>query len=368
MTSQAHIHGCRVGTRTQVVSTVLAKTFPTSQRMKGARSTPSALISGLVPAQTEAGGRPGHGTALCPQERPGAWGSQPEPHYEGSRNSERGQTAAPEGAIWGRLSQGNSGDLWLRAGSGFGSKGNKLPNAAVWPFIDVLGVNALLLVCIFIMCPLVINGDITPTEKTKRPQKYLHSRIIKTKSWVTQGSYWFSWERKKWDILTSHAALRHPVNLHHIEPPAVPLEHPLTSAENRPSMKRPHTAPPQQTQPRSSKGGCPTCAAWLQLVERRGPGQEHKAPDPRTPSTLTPPQGMLEHSSWGAPSIQKALWMTSSKAPWECSHQLWGRSLKEPLGQVWWQRISSIFSRGNVTARPITCPAPHSLLLPQSRM
>ena len=73
-------------------------------------------------------------------------------------------------------------NLWLRAGSGFGSKGNKLPNAAVWPFIDVLGVNALLLVCIFIMCPLVINSDIMLTEKTKRPQKYLHSSIIKTKS------------------------------------------------------------------------------------------------------------------------------------------------------------------------------------------
>lgn len=45
-----------------------------------------------------------------------------------------------------------------------------------------LEFNALLLVCISIMCPLVINGDIMPTEKTKRPQKYLHSSIINTKS------------------------------------------------------------------------------------------------------------------------------------------------------------------------------------------
>lgn len=53
---------------------------------------------------------------------------------------------------------------------------------AVWQSIDALRVNALLLVCIFITRPPVINGDIMPTEKTKGPQKYLHSSIIKTRS------------------------------------------------------------------------------------------------------------------------------------------------------------------------------------------
>lgn len=65
---------------------------------------------------------------------------------------------------------------------GLAAKGAASCRCSIWQSVDAVRVNALLLVCIFIRCPPVINGDIMPTEKTKGPQKYLHSSIIKTRS------------------------------------------------------------------------------------------------------------------------------------------------------------------------------------------
>ena len=91
---------------------------------------------------------------------------------------------------------------------------------------------------------------------------------------------------------------------------------------------------------------------------RGGAQDRNMRPPTQGPSPRWHPPGNAWTQQLRGPFNTESSLSDKHKAPWEPSHQLWGHSLSEPLSQVWWQRISSIFSRGNVIARPITQPLP----------
>ena len=142
-----------------------------------------------------------------------------------------------------------------------------------------------------------------------------------------------------------------------------------TDVSRRQTLCETHTySTPSADLAQTFKRRRPHMCSMATACGEEGPRTGTWGPRPKGPLHADTPQGMLEHSSWGAPSIQKALWVTSIKPPGNPPINYGVTPWVSPLAR-YDGKESALSSQEETSLQdPSPSPSPHSLLLPRARI